>query len=617
WQKLYEPYDQFRPWLPTTVIVHGANPTEEVELPSWMLEIAKAINDFNNYDMNIVAWNWMEEAKGNGGGKNMMNQAHKLTTALVRLFETSNYSKVRPIHLMGHSMGAHMVAWCGAFLIQPAVGSYSVRQVTLWDPPEVWEVERFFGTNISKIDNPISYVHQNSDEFIGEVTYVELYDGPFGGLLTGDNHGVDIWVDVPNQIIGQPYFGHGVFDWYRDTIGLASEPVVFDSDMSAISGKTIGYGTTNPEKRLDATCNSYCEATKTVVVQYAGWKSGEEGYFKQERDCGSCELLAIQKMELIAIQGLQQVGEGIVDLIDNVLSLIPGGSEKTGQKFKLSDFALSCSFPVVISEEWDYLSFDYEFVGDIEGATFSFTIRFNGEDYPALTIQPTELFRAGSLSLLPIDTFRGQETEFVFELTSENPGTQVNISNLTLLQDIAHTNLPPVADAGLNAFCVDAGPIGACDITLSAADSIDPEGEHLWYRWYTDERAFIDDSMKVMLHLLPGDYLFILQVTDEFGATDEDSVNVSVRLANVPFIRGDSNRDGTLDIADPVTILSYLFASVEVTCLDACDVNDSGQIDIADPIYELDYLFAHKDAPPVPFPVAGIDETDDSLNCQQ
>lgn len=84
-----------------------------------------------------------------------------------------------------------------------------------------------------------------------------------------------------------------------------------------------------------------------------------------------------------------------------------------------------------------------------------------------------------------------------------------------------------------------------------------------------------------------------------------------------PFVRGDVNQDGTVDIADAVRCLGYLFAGERsvAECLDAADVNDSGLVDIADPISLLGYLFA-KAAPPVaPFPACGEDESGDGMSC--
>ncbi len=82
------------------------------------------------------------------------------------------------------------------------------------------------------------------------------------------------------------------------------------------------------------------------------------------------------------------------------------------------------------------------------------------------------------------------------------------------------------------------------------------------------------------------------------------------------FIRGDSNGDGAIDIADPIGILGTLFQSQPTACLDAMDANDDGAVNIADPVNLLDVLFGTAGAvPPAPFPACGDDPTADTLDC--
>lgn len=85
----------------------------------------------------------------------------------------------------------------------------------------------------------------------------------------------------------------------------------------------------------------------------------------------------------------------------------------------------------------------------------------------------------------------------------------------------------------------------------------------------------------------------------------------------VLFIRGDSNRDGVIDIADPILTLSHLFGGVGplLTCEDAADGNDDGALDVADPVYILGFLFASGPVPSAPFPDPGTDPTTDPLTC--
>ena len=79
------------------------------------------------------------------------------------------------------------------------------------------------------------------------------------------------------------------------------------------------------------------------------------------------------------------------------------------------------------------------------------------------------------------------------------------------------------------------------------------------------------------------------------------------------FLRGDANDDTSIDIADSVFTLKYLFAgSLRPRCLDALDTNDDGRLDLADPVYMLRCLF--RGGAKLPYPralIAGADSTAD------
>lgn len=86
-------------------------------------------------------------------------------------------------------------------------------------------------------------------------------------------------------------------------------------------------------------------------------------------------------------------------------------------------------------------------------------------------------------------------------------------------------------------------------------------------------------------------------------------------LAPIRFIRGDANADGTLNVADPITALGYLFSEDTVPCLVALDANDDGATNIADAIWVLATLFSQGAPPRPPFPDCGPDPTPDALGC--
>ena len=77
------------------------------------------------------------------------------------------------------------------------------------------------------------------------------------------------------------------------------------------------------------------------------------------------------------------------------------------------------------------------------------------------------------------------------------------------------------------------------------------------------------------------------------------------------FVRGDANADSSVDLADAVEVLNFLFAGALIACLEAGDVNSDAVVDIADPVALLGYLFSGGEAPAPPFPDCGGDETAD------
>ncbi len=89
-------------------------------------------------------------------------------------------------------------------------------------------------------------------------------------------------------------------------------------------------------------------------------------------------------------------------------------------------------------------------------------------------------------------------------------------------------------------------------------------------------------------------------------------------LIDQPFLRGDVNQDGDLDLADPIATLNFLFlpGSAPLPCDDAADANDDGTIDCADTIFTLIFLFLDSTNPiPPPYGELGEDPTFDLIGC--
>jgi hypothetical protein len=92
------------------------------------------------------------------------------------------------------------------------------------------------------------------------------------------------------------------------------------------------------------------------------------------------------------------------------------------------------------------------------------------------------------------------------------------------------------------------------------------------------------------------------------------STAATVASASI-FRRGDANRDGAFDIADPILVLGFLFGSAPLDCPSAADANDDEAVDIADAISSLAALFGGGPPPPPPFLGCGPDPTPGTLGC--
>jgi hypothetical protein len=110
--------------------------------------------------------------------------------------------------------------------------------------------------------------------------------------------------------------------------------------------------------------------------------------------------------------------------------------------------------------------------------------------------------------------------------------------------------------------------------------------------------------------------LYVVRAETGSQAGPHAACTIFVPPPDAGFIRGDSNASGSVDIADAVYTLIFLFsAGSQPLCLDAADVDDDGAVRINDPVYLLQWMFLAGTVPPPPFPDAGVDTTPDDLPC--
>lgn len=85
-----------------------------------------------------------------------------------------------------------------------------------------------------------------------------------------------------------------------------------------------------------------------------------------------------------------------------------------------------------------------------------------------------------------------------------------------------------------------------------------------------------------------------------------------------PYLAGDMNSDGDVDISDPLYLALALFGDgdEELACEIAADLNDDEAVTIADAVALIDYLFQGGEPPADPYPdCAFFDSEVDPLSC--
>ncbi len=143
----------------------------------------------------------------------------------------------------------------------------------------------------------------------------------------------------------------------------------------------------------------------------------------------------------------------------------------------------------------------------------------------------------------------------------------------------------------------------------SSTVKYDAEGNEVWLAGFDGEASAIT--------LDSGGSVYVTGFTPGIGGSDLLTVKYLQTPSIAPrFVRGDSNADGKLNVADPVYTLLYTFAGGETpACLDTADSNDDGEINVADAVFVLQYLFVEGPMIPQPYPGCGMDRTVDALDC--
>lgn len=133
----------------------------------------------------------------------------------------------------------------------------------------------------------------------------------------------------------------------------------------------------------------------------------------------------------------------------------------------------------------------------------------------------------------------------------------------------------------------------------SYAETLVAKGGSAPYRWRVESGNLPDglalDSLTGIISGTPtvrDSFDFTIKVTDASAPNKADTQPLYILVKESPFIRGDANRDGMVDLGDVIYLISYLYGGgAEPMPSEAGDVNCDGRIDLADVVYLINYLF--------------------------
>jgi len=88
-----------------------------------------------------------------------------------------------------------------------------------------------------------------------------------------------------------------------------------------------------------------------------------------------------------------------------------------------------------------------------------------------------------------------------------------------------------------------------------------------------------------------------------------------INYEDLIMVRGDSNLNYKVDMADALMINNWLFSGgVAPPCLNQADANDDGRVDVSDSTFILNWLFMGGPAPPSPGPYNTACKLDPGVN---
>lgn len=137
---------------------------------------------------------------------------------------------------------------------------------------------------------------------------------------------------------------------------------------------------------------------------------------------------------------------------------------------------------------------------------------------------------------------------YVFRLTVRDNANATATDSIIIIVNPA-PNQPPVADAGTNQTIT----LPTNSVTLNASASYDPDGTVSSYSWVklSGGTALVSNagsSTTSVTNLQAGQYIFVLTITDNNGATSKDTVKVNVITATDQNPVADAGKNQTITL---------------------------------------------------------------------
>ncbi|MCC6951811.1 MAG: hypothetical protein IT433_10245, partial [Phycisphaerales bacterium] len=164
--------------------------------------------------------------------------------------------------------------------------------------------------------------------------------------------------------------------------------------------------------------------------------------------------------------------------------------------------------------------------------------------------------------------------------TYKGPGTTCGTpTNGQFPGCLAPANNPPTADAGADQTVTDADNSGDEVVVVDGNASFDnDQGDFIAnYKWYEGANLLQDGPSLLSAPFTVGTHTLTLRVTDSLGATDDDTVAITVN-AGGPSCDPDLNQDGNVDQDDIAYLINVVGGGENPTGIDP-DFNQDGNVD--------------------------------------